>query len=105
MTKEPVLDVSLGDVWRTRLFQQSRRGSADDVSDEGGRTVPSEYYSRHNLLRPESPPSYVMPPNRGRKVFSFRPGTVQQDQQKGWPSRAHDGSTEQQRVHEEGPRK
>ncbi|GIY43605.1 uncharacterized protein CDAR_270991 [Caerostris darwini] len=89
----------LEDVWWPRVRpQQKRRGSRDEAEEElMCHTVPAEYYSRHQMLRTESP-NYVMSPTsqnqKGFPVYTYRPGTIV-PAQKAWPSRAHDGSMEQ----------
>ncbi|GFQ92447.1 uncharacterized protein TNCT_19801 [Trichonephila clavata] len=91
-------DYCLEDVWWPRARQQQkRRGSGDDTEEDLCRTVPAEYYSRHQMLRTESP-NYILPPSsqnpKGAPVYTYRPGTSSQVQ-KFWPSRAHDGTMEQ----------
>ncbi|GFS62703.1 uncharacterized protein TNIN_84551 [Trichonephila inaurata madagascariensis] len=89
----------LEDVWWPRnRYQQKRRVLSDDETTEDlrGITVPVEYYSRHQLLRGDSP-SYILPPSsqnqKGSPVYTYRPGTPNQVP-KIWPSRAHGGSME-----------
>ncbi|GFV80732.1 uncharacterized protein TNCV_4618941 [Trichonephila clavipes] len=84
--------------WPKNRYQQKRRVLSDDETTEDlrGITVPVEYYSRHQLLRGDSP-SYILPPSsqnqKGAPVYTYRPGTSNQVS-KIWPSRAHDGSME-----------
>ncbi|CAL1296525.1 unnamed protein product [Larinioides sclopetarius] len=92
----------LEDVWWPRIRQQQkRRGSGEETEDDLCRTVPAEYYSRHQMLRTESP-NYIISPSsqnqKGAPVYTYRPGTTVIQAQKSWPSRAHDGSMEQKQA-------
>ncbi|KFM79560.1 uncharacterized protein LOC118202261 [Stegodyphus dumicola] len=106
MTKDehaPGWDYYLEDVWWPRFRQQQkRRGSGDSSENELCRTVPTEYYSRHQMLRTESPNYILSPSSQGQKgsapVYTYRPGTTTVQPQKSWPTRAHDGSMEQKQM-------
>ncbi|XP_055927180.1 uncharacterized protein LOC129958608 [Argiope bruennichi] len=106
MTKDqehkPGWDYYLEDVWWPRIRQpQRRRGSGEETENDFCRTVPAEYYSRHQMLRTEAP-SYIMSPSfqnqKGAPVYAYRPGSTMPQAQKSWPSRAHDGSMEQKQA-------
>ncbi|XP_054709505.1 uncharacterized protein LOC129219204 [Uloborus diversus] len=104
MTKEDQIQASdryLQDVWVPRVRDQAkRRGSGDCTEIDQCRTVPTEYYSRHQVLKTEGPSYIISPSSQGQKgapVYAYRPGTTVQ-QQKPWPTRAHDGSMESKSI-------
>lgn len=99
-------DFDLDEVWWPFCREKQRQKSLSEENDEAfGRTVPTEYYSRHLLLRSDSKnqngrqsgSDYVISPTMsgskvGIPVYSVRPGISVLEPLPSWPSRAHDGS-------------
>ncbi|XP_067124791.1 uncharacterized protein [Centruroides vittatus] len=88
-------DFDLDEVWLPKIQMRSSRRMSKDAEDPLCRTVPSQFYSRHQLLKGDHTLQPSIHNSNNTPVYVYKPGREKNNNQP-WPSRAHDGTANRQ---------
>lgn len=84
-------DFDLDEVWLPKIQMKANRRFSTDT-DPLCRTVPSQFYSRHQLLKGDHTIQPSITTSNSTPVYVYKPGKEKSSHQ--WPARAHDGSAD-----------